>query len=75
VSTETPSDFLREHFFTEDEVAGIAKRTKRTLRGWRQQRVGPPWTRLGRDVILYPKQGLLDFLGDQEVRPVQGRAA
>jgi hypothetical protein len=41
----------------------------RTLRKWRQLRIGPPWTEVGRQ-ILYGNQSRATWLKAQEVQPV-----
>jgi hypothetical protein len=57
-------------YLREDEAKEALRKTRRTLRLWRQQRYGPPWVKIGRDVILYPRQGLLDWLKAHEVQPI-----
>jgi hypothetical protein len=48
-----------EDFLTEDELLAEFKKkkipigNKRTLRGWRQQRTGPPWVKF-KQIIVYP---------------------
>ena len=71
----TIADDLLAGYIHENDVVTVTGRTRRTLRLWRQQRIGPPWVKMGRDVILYPKQGFLDWLKANEVRTHTGRAA
>ena len=62
--------FIADEYLDEDEVAALLKRTKRTLRGWRQQRTGPPWVKPTMDLILYPKNGFRDWLSAEIVQPL-----
>jgi hypothetical protein len=59
---------------TEPELARALKDREikagsRTLRTWRQRRIGPPFVRLGK-TILYPKDGFASWLesGTQQPR-------
>jgi hypothetical protein len=66
-----------DDYYTEDELAKLLKKktgkgTKRTLRKWRQQRVGPPWAYLGR-IVIYSKPHFGPWLRDQVQHPVRSR--
>ena len=55
------------------EERGV-KKTKRTLRVWRQRREGPPWSRIGK-TIIYSDDGFDLWVKSQEVKPARNRRA
>ena len=62
---------------TEKELAYLLKEKtgfgcERTLRKWRQQRIGPPWVKFGK-TILYPDDGFEEWLHSQVQQPVRSR--
>ena len=62
-----------DNYLTEDELAQLLKEktgkgTVRTLRKWRQLRIGPPWAHLGR-IIIYSKPDFGSWLNEQVRRP------
>lgn len=62
---------------TEDELAKQLKErtgtgTVRTLRKWREQRVGPPWAKIGR-ITVYPNDGFEAWTKAQVQQPVRNR--
>jgi hypothetical protein len=67
-----------DNYLTEDELIKLLKKktrkgiTKRTLRKWRQRRVGPPWTRAGKS-ILYHDDGCCEWLSAGLQYPVRAR--
>jgi hypothetical protein len=68
---------LLNDYLSEDEVAGDLKQktgqgSKRQLRNWRAQRIGPPWAILGKKII-YPIEGFKSWLRDQVQQPVRSR--
>lgn len=70
---------LLEDYLTEEElVAAIEKKIDvgcvRTLRSWRQRRLGPPWAKIGRQII-YPRDGVEQWLRAQLQQPVRSRRA
>ena len=67
------SDPITADNYLEDEVCASLRLTKRTLRLWRQRRIGPPWAAPTRKLIVYPKQGFQDWLKAETVLPVSGR--
>jgi hypothetical protein len=72
----TVLDNIFDDYLREDEAKEALGKTRRTLRLWRQQRYGPPWVKIGRDVILYPKAGFRDWLKANEVGSISnGRDA
>ena len=46
----------------------------RTLRKWREQRIGPPWAKFGR-IIVYPNDAFETWLHAQVQQPVRSRRA
>lgn len=74
MSTDTDVDFLSEEHFFEDELANILKVTPRTLRGWRQRRIGPPWVKPTGHIIIYPKDSFREWLKAEMVRPLSNRS-
>jgi hypothetical protein len=66
---------ILEDYHTEHELLVALeqkgmKRSRRCLQGWRNKRVGPPWTRFGA-TVLYPIDGFLDWLKSQTQQPVR----
>jgi hypothetical protein len=69
---------LDNHLTDEELAKELKKKTgfgcERTLRKWRDQRVGPPWIKFGRS-ILYPIDGFEAWLKAQVQQPVRSRRA
>ncbi len=63
-------DSILDGFLTESACAEALNKSQRTLRIWRHQRCGPPFTRLGKE-ILYRKSAVLDWLQSNEQQPVR----
>jgi len=61
---------LLEGFLTEAELGKVLGRTRRTLRGWRQRGIGPPYTRMGQTVI-YGTESFRAWLRAGEQHPVR----
>jgi hypothetical protein len=59
-------------WLTEDEVAAETGKKVRTLRSWRKQGTGPPYTMFGR-TAKYHKDALQQHFLDQQVTPVRKR--
>ena len=57
---------------SEAETAEELGVSVRTLRKWRQLRIGPPWTAVGRQ-IHYRIESRLAWLKSREVQPVQSK--
>jgi hypothetical protein len=54
----------------EDEVAAETGKKVRTLRSWRKQGKGPPFTRFGR-TVKYRRDSLIAYFKSQEETPVR----
>jgi hypothetical protein len=54
----------------EDEVAAETGKKVRTLRSWRKQGKGPPFTRFGR-TVKYRRDSLVAYFKSQEETPVR----
>jgi hypothetical protein len=69
---------LDNHLTDEELAKELKKKTgfgcERTLRKWRDQRVGPPWIKFGMS-ILYPIDGFEAWLKAQVQLPVRSRRA
>lgn len=61
---------LLEGYSAEAEVAQELGVSTRTLRAWRQRRVGPAWTELGRR-IYYRNECIPAFLKAMEKNPLR----
>jgi predicted DNA-binding transcriptional regulator AlpA len=48
-----------DEFLTEAETAALLKRGRSTLERWRATGEGPPWCRVGRRCVLYPRAGVM----------------
>lgn len=57
---------------TEAEAAKKYGKTVRTMQLWRQQRVGPPYVKLG-NTVMYPDPEGDKWLRDQVQQPVRSR--
>jgi hypothetical protein len=55
---------------TEEQQAALLGKTVRTLRTWRKARIGPAWTRTGKDV-LYNDDWTAAWLLAQKQEPVR----
>jgi hypothetical protein len=62
---------ILENYLTEKALARQINKTPRTLQNWRQRRIGPPWTNLGK-TVLYDPDEFLAWLKAQQ-RPVPNR--
>jgi hypothetical protein len=63
---------ILEDYITEAELAAETDKTVRMLQKWRQLRVGPPWTKFGKQVI-YRRAAVNDWLRSLEQQPVRNR--
>jgi hypothetical protein len=79
-AVRTLSGFLEsEGFLSEQAAAAVLGKTVRTLAGWRQQRVGPAYTVLGKKgadgkrngEIIYHRSWLRDYLLANKTVPVR----
>ena len=57
---------------TEKEQADLLGKTTRTLKTWRKQRIGPAWTRVGRE-CLYNDEWTAAWLRAGKQEPVRER--
>jgi hypothetical protein len=64
------SNPIDEGHYTEDEVCADLRVKKRTTRIWRQKRVGPPWVKPTRNLIIYPKKLYREWLEAETVLPL-----
>jgi hypothetical protein len=54
----------------EEQFAQRIGKTRRTLRLWRELRIGPPYSKVG-NTILYSHSAWLAYLKSNEVRPAR----
>jgi phage terminase Nu1 subunit (DNA packaging protein) len=64
---------ILEDYLDENELAAELKKSVRLLQQWRQRRIGPPWTRLGGQQVIYRKAAVTDWLRKLEQQPVRNR--
>lgn len=62
-----------QNLLTTEQVAEILHVSDRTIIRWRNERIGPPWCKLGRQV-RYRRESLNNWLADSEQQPVRGAA-
>jgi len=67
-----------DNYLTEDELVQLLKEktgngTKRTLRKWPQLRIGPAWTKVGKN-ILYHDRSCGEWLSAGLQHPVRSRS-
>lgn len=67
-----PSTVDRE-LLTTEQVAELLAVNPRTIIRWRNERVGPPWCKLGHQV-RYRRESLERWISDSEHEPVRGAA-
>lgn len=71
----SPSSELLDGYTPEENMAKARGVTVRALRAERQRGDGPPWVKMGKQV-LYPNDGFRNWLKANERRPVRaGRVA
>jgi hypothetical protein len=72
MSTEAsaPSTFLSNEYFTENELATALTKSQRTLKRWRERRIGPAPTFIGKNVF-YRKDAVRQWLLRQERKQVR----
>jgi hypothetical protein len=63
---------ILEDYVTEDELASQLKLNERTLQRWRQQRVGPPPTFMGKR-IMYHVPSFKAWLKSRELKMVRSK--
>lgn len=56
--------------YTTPEAAAYLRKSPRTLIRWRNQRVGPAWTKVG-GTIIYQEKDLDAYLDAHRVEPVR----
>lgn len=61
-------------YTAEDQFGKQINKGLRTLRAWRQQRIGPPWIKIG-NAIFYSDAGARAWLRSLEVQPARSRKA
>lgn len=70
--TAAASDLLRydihQNFLARLELAGVLKKTSRTLARWDALRIGPPAIRIGRS-IYYKRSSVLEWIEANERKP------
>jgi hypothetical protein len=63
----TPAPSLRDSYLTERQLAKeLPKGTVRKLRDWRRLRIGPPWLKVGREVV-YLRESVEEWLRANEL--------
>ncbi len=63
--TSSLSDFIREEYLTQPELAKALGRCARTLQQLDKRRAGPPKTKIGK-LVLYRKAAVREWLAKQE---------
>ena len=53
---------------TEADVAELMQVTVRTVQGWRYNKIGPPYTKIG-GTIRYRRSQILEWMSDQRTEP------
>jgi hypothetical protein len=64
----SPTSRLLEGYLTEEQLARETDKSCRTLRAWRQKRIGPPFVMWGA-TVLYPRDGFSAYLKSLEQAP------
>jgi hypothetical protein len=66
------SEPVEPDFYTEIELARRSRINPRTLQGWRLRGGGPPWVKVGKRKILYPRVEAHAFLRLREAKTTTG---
>jgi hypothetical protein len=61
-----PPENLLADYLTEHELAQQVRRSVATVRRWRQARIGPPFTLLGKKEFIYHREGARSWLRANE---------
>lgn len=69
----TNSDTHESELLDTIEAARVLHVAPRTLIRWRNERTGPPWVRVGKQ-IRYRRRSLTKWLDEMEVDPVRREA-
>jgi len=64
---------ILDDYLTEEATANQLGVTPRTLRAWRQQRIGPAFVRIGQRAIFYRREAIQLWLKEIEQRPARSR--
>jgi len=72
--TEFPEEHVLAGYVTRKQLAAQLGRDERTLQVWEQRRIGPPLTRVGKQV-LYRVDAVRVWLAAQEAAPLVRRRA
>ena len=59
-----------DEWLSEQEAAAALRKSVRTLRKWRAQRVGPPYAYFGR-TVKYRRPALVEHFRQSEITPVR----
>ena len=69
-NSSAPLPSLRDlGYLLDTEAAEIIRKKPQTLRNWRAKSIGPPYTKVDGDLIVYPLEGLKKWLSDRTVKP------
>jgi hypothetical protein len=68
-----PKARIFDEWLSEDEAAAAVGKSKRTLRKWRYQRIGPPYALFGKS-IKYRGPALVEHYKQSEISPVRSLA-
>jgi hypothetical protein len=77
-SSESSETTLRSTFFTQQQLCQeLPKVTMRKLAYWRANRIGPKWSRVGREIIYF-RDSVESYLRGNEIniereRPIRSR--
>ena len=63
---------LELEWLSEQEAAAALRKSVRTLRKWRGQRVGPPYAYFGR-TVRYRGPALVEHFRQSEIKPVRAQ--
>jgi hypothetical protein len=68
------ADKLLSGYLAERDAAKELKQSLRTLRSWRQKRIGPSWIKIGK-LIFYSRSALNSWLASLEQKPLRSKRA
>lgn len=69
-TSTAPVPSLRDlGYLLDTEAAEIIRKKPQTLRNWRAKKIGPPYTKVDGDLIVYSLEGLKKWLSDRTVKP------
>lgn len=66
-------DEMQDEMLAEDAAAAVLGVTPRTMRLWRERRIGPRYARMTQRIVRYRRADLMEFIASKTLDPSDGR--